>query len=471
MFVILIPLITSPYVSRTIGAENFGTYIYSQTIAGYFGLFALLGIINYGSRYISRVRNNSLQRNKILSEIVILQILLTVIFALSYIFFISIFTNIKLLNIQAFYYFSVALDISWFYIGMEQFKTIIFKNIFIKVAMIICIFLFVHNKSDLLIYTFIMSFGLLCGQLILWLKLKEYIDFKYVNKLNIITHLKSSSTLFIPVIAINVYKLSDKLMLGFMLSHNYVAYYSNAEKFETIAIGFIISITNIMFPKITNLIYNRQEVKAKIILYFTIRIILILSIAMAFTLAGCSIELAPLFYGNEFMVSGRLMQFLSISIIIISLNQTLTQLYFIPTNKEKIYTRYVIIGSIINIIINFMFIPKLYAYGAIIGTISTEFLVMIMMIITVKEIDFLRIFIKTIPYLFTGIIMFLLMRFIGVYFGIKIRTIILQIFVGCFVFLMGSYTSLLLIDKELKELAEELLKNKKRKAKKYVAIN
>ncbi|MDF2472242.1 MAG: flippase [Anaerocolumna sp.] len=475
LFAILIPLITSPYISRILGAENLGTYLYTQTIAGYFGLFATLGIFNYGSRYISGVRNSDIEINRIFKEIVALQIFLSLILAINYIIFIVLISSNKmLLSIQLLYYLSIALDISWFYIGKEEFKAIIIRNIFIKIIIIICIFLFVHKKEDLLIYTLIMSLGSFSGQLILWINLKEKFKIKNINKKNIMHHLKSSLLLFIPIISINIYKLFDKLMLGYTLSNKYVAYYSNAEKFGTIAVGFIIAVNNVIFPKISYLIYNKQEKKANIILYFSIRIITILSIAMTFALAGCSIELAPVFYGNEFIVSGSLMHFLSPIIIMISINHTLTQLYFIPNNKEKIYSCFEVIGSIVNIILNFVLIPRIHVYGALISILFTEFLIMTMMTIVVnKEISFINIYIKTIPYIMTGILMYLSMRLIGGNYGISIKTIILQIIAGGIVFLVGTLVILFFIDKELKKFINDFLimMNERRKLQKYVTSN
>ena len=58
ILLIILPLITAPYVSRTLGATSVGIYSYINSIAYYFLIIAMLGISNYGNREIAAVREN-----------------------------------------------------------------------------------------------------------------------------------------------------------------------------------------------------------------------------------------------------------------------------------------------------------------------------------------------------------------------------------------------------------------------------
>ena len=62
ILVVLTPLITSPYISRVLGANGLGIYSYSYTIANYFLIFAMLGVMNYGNRSIAKVRSDRSKR-------------------------------------------------------------------------------------------------------------------------------------------------------------------------------------------------------------------------------------------------------------------------------------------------------------------------------------------------------------------------------------------------------------------------
>ena len=56
VLVIILPLITTPYVSRILGAENIGIYSYTLSIVTYFVLIGSLGIATYGQREIAYVQ-------------------------------------------------------------------------------------------------------------------------------------------------------------------------------------------------------------------------------------------------------------------------------------------------------------------------------------------------------------------------------------------------------------------------------
>jgi Membrane protein involved in the export of O-antigen and teichoic acid len=58
LLVIVLPLITAPYIARTLGAESVGIYSYTYSVAQYFLLFAMLGISIHGNRCVASVKND-----------------------------------------------------------------------------------------------------------------------------------------------------------------------------------------------------------------------------------------------------------------------------------------------------------------------------------------------------------------------------------------------------------------------------
>ena len=65
---IAIPLITTPYVSRVLGATAIGDYGFTNGIVNYFGLIAALGTVNYGSREIAFNQKDSHNKSKVFFE-------------------------------------------------------------------------------------------------------------------------------------------------------------------------------------------------------------------------------------------------------------------------------------------------------------------------------------------------------------------------------------------------------------------
>ena len=78
---LIVPLTTAPYISRVLGADGIGIYSYTFSIAHYFVLFTMLGVLNYGNRSISRVRDDDKLRSSTFWSTYIFQLLTGVVFS------------------------------------------------------------------------------------------------------------------------------------------------------------------------------------------------------------------------------------------------------------------------------------------------------------------------------------------------------------------------------------------------------
>ena len=58
LLVMILPIITTPYVTRVFSSEDLGTYGYFNSIVTYFILLATLGVANYGTKEISGHRKD-----------------------------------------------------------------------------------------------------------------------------------------------------------------------------------------------------------------------------------------------------------------------------------------------------------------------------------------------------------------------------------------------------------------------------
>lgn len=137
------PLITAPYLARVIGAAGTGTYSYYYSIAGYFVLFGMLGVNNYGNRSIAMIRDDLHKLSKTFWEIYSFQLITASISLGVYILWaLSVHSEeriIILLNIC--YVASALFDINWLFFGLEQFKWTSIRNASIKILSVMAILL------------------------------------------------------------------------------------------------------------------------------------------------------------------------------------------------------------------------------------------------------------------------------------------------------------------------------------------
>ncbi len=184
---IIIPIITTPYILRIMGADNIG--IYSYSIATYFGLFILLGLQNYGNRTIASLRDDREKTNIAFWSIYKMQLIMSIIVIAIYIAYIIILSPNKIMAwIQAIYLLSAGLNINWFYFGIERFNLTVTKSIVIKLLSVSVIFIFIKNESDLYLYALIIALGMLLNEIVLWLRLKDFINRIKVSKKRILNH-------------------------------------------------------------------------------------------------------------------------------------------------------------------------------------------------------------------------------------------------------------------------------------------
>lgn len=377
---IIIPLITLPYVSRVIGSTGVGEYNYTYSIVYYFMIAAILGINNYGTREIAKVNDNKEKLNNKFWSIYFSQILTSFLVFVTYIIFV-VFINRNyesLFVIQTLYIISCFFDLGWFFNGLEEVKITVTRNTLIKFISLLLIFIFVKDKNDTGIYTLILSGSTLLSNIYLFFQLRKYVNKPVFNYQEILSHLYPSLILFIPVIAMKIYKVMDKTMLGIMNnSISNVGIYSNSESIINVPMGIIIALGNVMLPRLTALYSKKENEKAIKLFYKSFKIALFISFPVMVGLGVISDNLAITFFGNEFKECGNIIKILCPTIIFMTISNVIRTQFLIPNAKDRQYIIAIIAGAIANFIFNIIFIPKLGVLGACYGTLLAEFIVMV----------------------------------------------------------------------------------------------
>ena len=386
ILMIILPFVTSPYIARVIGAEGLGIYSYSHSVAYYFVLFSMMGIKNYGNRAVAQSRDDDSKLNRTFSNILFLHIAISVICLMAYVGYILWLKEERIYAIiQGAYVLSALFDISWFYFGIEKFKFTVTRNSIIKIINVILVFALVRKAEDLWIYCVIMAVGTLVSQLVLWVPLKKYVKIERPQWEHMKVHVKPMLILFIPAIAVSLYKYMDKIMIGGMSSRTQLGYYENAEKINSVPITIIGAFGTVMLPKMSNLVSKNDRTATNKYISTSMQFIMCLSLALAFGLAGVGEIFAPIFWGKSFATSGTIIKWLSVTVPFITFANIIRTQYLIPTHKDKEYMFSVVAGAIVNLAINALLIPQYGAMGATVGTIAAEIAVCLIQAFAVRR--------------------------------------------------------------------------------------
>ena len=446
ILLMVIPLITTPYLSRVLGAENLGIYSYTLSIATYFVLFGSLGVALYGQREIAYVRDDKDKLSKTFFEILFFRFV-SMAFSIFtfYLFFClngnyKVYYRILLLELVA-----NSLDISWLFQGLEEFKKITGRNIVVKLISLVLIFTLVKTKNDLWLYVVIYVLSDVIGNLSLWPYLPKYVNKVKPKRLNLKKHLRPILALFIPQIAVNIYTVLDKTMIG-LISGNMVAEgnYEQSQNIVKTALTVVTALGTVVSPRIANSMSNHDNEKINEYLSKSFRFVWFMGIPVMFGIMGIANTLVPWFLGSEFNDSVALIMLGSPLIMVIGLNNVTGLQYLVPVKKQKLFTLSVVIGALFNFTLNSILIPIYGANGAIIASVLAEFLILTIHILGIKkDIDIKMIYKGSLKYIVSGIIMFSVVYFIGIKMNPTMSTTFLQILVGIII-----YTLLLIIAKD-----------------------
>lgn len=441
----LLPLITTPYIARVIGVEGTGTYSYTYAIVQYFVLFIMLGINNYGNRTIAKYRSDSTKLSENFWNLYVMQVILFVIVGIIYICYVNFFqSQYKLImQIQFLFLVSSCFDINWLFFGLEKFKLTVLRNTVIKIASVLGIFIFVKDSNDLILYTILMSGANVASNLVLWPYVLKNIPFAKIRLNLLIKHFKKNLVLFVPVLAISIYNIMDKIMIGQLVSIADVSFYENAEKIINIPLNLLTALGTVMLPRMTNLIAKKNQEKVLSYINDSMELSLLIACPTVFGLVAVADDLVIVYLGNNFFPTADMVKWLSIIVIFKCWANIIRTEYLIPKEMDRSYIISVVLGAIFNFILNLSLIPFLGAIGAIIGTIIAELVVALYQTYAIRnELEIS----KYMKYLFkglsTGLIMFIIVLGVGhIISNIYIR-LFMQVLSGIIIYGILNYSQI-----------------------------
>lgn len=406
---IITPFITAPYIARVLGAVNIGKYSYTQSIVAYILLVTTLGTTMYGQREIAFEQQNKQAQTKILIEIVIIRIVLGLIGCITLFFLCRYYKMYSILfAIQSIDVVSNMISIDWFYAGNEEFKTTAIRNILIRIINILGIFTFVKNEGDLFKYILIISISTFAGNSILWLNIRKHISHVSLRNLKLKKHIMGSFSVFAAQVAASIYTMLDKTMLGIITKSDLEnGYYEQAQKIEKIALVFVTALGTVIMPKISKAFADDDSNSVEDAICKSFNYMWMIALPMTFGLIAIASSFIPWFYGDGYEKSIILIQILSFLIIAIGISNITGIQYLMATNKEKILTLTVLVGAVVNVLLNLILIYGLQSVGAAIASVAAETAVAVAQLIYVgRQIKIKKILSISKKYLFGSGVMF-----------------------------------------------------------------
>ena len=369
---IILPIITVPYVTRIFTSEDLGNYGFYNSIVSYFSLFAMLGIGIYGTKQIAAARNVSSTFWNIYAIQLTAGILALFVYVITLVSIpkmsgmVPIILGIVLLTKM--------IDISWLFTGKEDFKKITLRNTMVKVAGVISIFTFIKSSEDLYLYIFLIVIFDFLGQFVMWIPAKKFIkrpsfDTKIIKK-----NLHPIVLLFLPQVAISLYVVLDRTLLGLLGSYSDVGIYEQGQKLTSILLTVVSSLGAVMLPRVANLLSERKEKEAQNMVRFSFILYNLIIFSMIFGLIAINEVFVKLFLGQNFQDVKYVLYIIVFNIMFIGWTNILGYQVLVVRNKNKEFMLSTTIPAVVSVAVNITVIPFFGYIGASMTAVIVEFL-------------------------------------------------------------------------------------------------
>ncbi|KAA0875738.1 oligosaccharide flippase family protein [Nitrincola tapanii] len=373
-FQFLIPLITLPYLIRTIGIENFGLVNFALSLGLYFGAIIQFGFGVTATREIARNRDKKAKLEQIYSATLSASILLAgvaaVLFTLIVISFEKFSSNLDLyLFTLAFVVFQSLFPV-WFFQGMEKMKYITFLTLGSSGLFLISLFVFIKQESDFVLVPLLQAFlALLIFILAIVLVKKEFkVNFKMPKLQEVKSIYQSGHHAFVSQLAPNLYNNSTVFLLGLFTNNTLVGLYTAATKVIDAVISFAYIISNTFLPYLSR---NLQKHKV-----FQ-KIMLVSGLFLTVTTFVAAEWITTFLFSADNLEIATYIQWLAICIFLIFIIMTYGTNYLMLVGKEKIVKNIALYTSLIFFGVALLIIPFWGIWGGIFTLVGARFIMAI----------------------------------------------------------------------------------------------
>lgn len=379
---LVFPLITFPYISRTLSVDGVGKYNFANSIVSYFILLAGLGISVYAVREGAKLRDNRKEFSLFASRIFTINIISTIISYIVLFLILILSTSLQKYNIAILIFsiqiFFTTLGMDWIYTIFEEYGYITARNIIFKIISVFLLFIFVRHRDDYLNYIIISVVASTGSYLLNFFHAKKFCDIKLVFKFNWKVYLAPILTIFASTVAIKIYLASDVTMIGFLKNEYSVGIYSTATKIYGIVSVMLSAVTAVTIPRLAVLMGQKRMDEYRQLLKRLINMLLVIILPGIIGLFMVSKDVILIIAGEKYLRATVALQITCFAMLGSAMSTIFTLCALMPAKREKKTLISSSTSALLNIGLNFILIPIFAEKGAAFTTVLAEFTMMTM---------------------------------------------------------------------------------------------
>lgn len=373
---IVFPLISFPYVSRVLMAENLGKINFANSISSYCSLIATLGVTTYAVRECAKVRNDKQKLSEVAGQILSINLLSTVIAYLLLGITLIVAKPLRdyriLICIQSVSIIFGTLGTDWLNTAMEDFRYITIRTVSMQCISLLMMFLFVKKPEHYIYYALISVMASSGANVANIFYRRKYCRLKLTLKMNLEEHLPPILLMFSMIISQTVYCNSDITILGLIRGDFEVGLYSASVKIYNLVNVFVASVAFVVMPQLTVSFAANDYMEINRLLKYALNFIVVLGIPCLAGINSIAPQLIEVLAGPEYLDAVISLRILTVALACSFLGGWIGNTMMLPAGREKICLRACIISAVANIVLNIILIPKWGLNGAAATTVLAE---------------------------------------------------------------------------------------------------
>ena len=439
---LFLPIITTPYITRVFTRDTIGLLSVTEANCSYFVLLGMLGITLLGPREIAKCLGNKEILTDTFFDIYRIQFIAHIIAGIIYICYCGVTGKSSIAYMYLLYLTASMFDISWFYIGIEEFKAISFRNVFVKLVSFAMLFLCVRKENDIYVYIETMYIPQMIINIYMWgLLIKKYIFFEakriVIAKNN---YIKEALSLFVPQVASSIYTVLDKTILGMYTTYSTVAIYTQGQTLLRLILAIVPCFSRVMSPRISYYIAKKADDEIQKYMEMSANVIGYLSFLLFFGVLSYSQLFIDWYLPSAYKQTGEVLKICSPIILAVSGANLFSIQYLIPLGKQNKYTFSIIVSTIVNMSINFALAPIWGIYGVCLGSVIAEITgFLIQMQYARKTLNLISMFRNYPSYILSGGIMYIISQKMDKYYDSNIIKLAMLICISGCIYIIVTY--------------------------------
>lgn len=375
----ILPLITIPYLVRTIGTNKFGIVMVAQSLALFLTIVTDFGFNISATREVALIKNNKESLSQFFFNVIFIKTILLIcsfLVLLSLTIFVEKFNQESLVYLLSFgVVFGQVLFPSWFFQGIEKMKMITFINVLAKLIFTVSVFLVIKDQDDYYFVPLFYGLGFLLSGALGFIFSLKYIQYKKPIVFESIKIAKESFSLFLSNLAVSFYTNMNTFIIGVFVSDSLAGVYSSMEKLIVATKSIYTPLYQAMFPNLS--IKGKHKIKETIeyMKYY----VGVLGIIISLVIILFAKDILEIIYKDDLITSYySIFQILGLIGFLSSLNMLYVSLFFPAIKAFNDRLKILSFAGLFNVLMVLLLVQFYTIYGVAISATISEFLILIL---------------------------------------------------------------------------------------------